>query len=154
MNFFFLSNTISFILNKYFPFDITGFEGTYTVNDVSDYDGEVDPYNLVTEAGEGDTLIATGIWGFPVPINVVLNPNDFSLNIPKQLLFVHGTYGDVFIESVNTGSFKVCDNSLSLNYTIYADAGTFDKVSSSEWVIAGKSGKISFNKNIDALQLK
>ncbi|MEA3503660.1 MAG: hypothetical protein U9R32_00470 [Bacteroidota bacterium] len=142
-------NIYSLSLNKFFPFVITDFEGSFTVNDDTD-----DPYNVSVTIGEGNNLTANGIWGMDADITLEMDPDNFSVNIAEQLLFEHSTYGNVYIKSNSAGSFKSCDNSLDLNFKVYADAGTFQNVTSSVWTKNSKSEVITFNKDIKTLKIQ
>ncbi|MGD2035540.1 MAG: hypothetical protein PVF73_10820, partial [Bacteroidales bacterium] len=49
-------------MQQYCPFDINDFVGTWDVVDQSVYEEEPYVYQITTEAGGGDTLIAHGLW--------------------------------------------------------------------------------------------
>ncbi|MDR1056691.1 MAG: hypothetical protein LBL90_12920 [Prevotellaceae bacterium] len=130
-------NTYTLTMQKYCPFIKSDFIGTWSVDDVSGYDGPYPTYNIVVSEGQGDTLIVTGLWGEVMPVKIVLTEPSvavFALFIPKQDYFWADAYGQAWIEEYNTaGTYDPCEMTISTNYKVYVNAGYYDQVTSSKW---------------------
>ena len=50
-----------------------------------------------------------------------------------QYYDTHGTYGEMRIGDLESGTFSSCDMTLTTSYAIYATAGYFDQVLPGEW---------------------
>lgn len=134
-------NVFTLSLQRYCPFDIDEFVGTWTVSDVSDYDGPYADYNITTEVHNGDTLVIHGLWENAPDVLMVMDdtdPANFTATIFDQYYATHGTYGEMRIRQMSQGTFSACQKTVSVSYEIYVAAGFFDKVSSSDWTFVGK----------------
>jgi hypothetical protein len=127
-------------LQRYCPFDINDFVGTWTVSDFSDYNGQYDDYQVTTEVYNGDTLLINGLWESTPTVLMAFDDSDpanFTATIFDQFYANHSTYGEMRIVEMSPGSFSACNMTISTSFEIYVSAGFFDKVSSSEWTYDG-----------------
>ena len=114
------------------------FAGTYEVREVSDFNGEYDPYTITIsyDPAMGDTLVVHNLWEFAPDVRVVVREPSFAnfvFEIPTQYYFTHQDHGDVTIQNISAGSFNPCSFEIETNYEIFVPAGYFDIVVSSVW---------------------
>lgn len=145
-------NQIQYRLRQYCPFVPANYEGTWNVNDVSQYDGAIPTYQVtLTHKGSNatamvDTMIVNNLWEFGEDHIIIINhsnPAKFTFSLPEQELgYTHPTYGVMYIGERSLGETNSCDLLISTNYNVWVAAGFFDQVLSSEWTRAsgGKSG--------------
>lgn len=111
--------------------DIAGVSSAQDYDDTGAPDGGGYSLSIAagTSTGTTGTVVLTGLWGIPRPVTVNLNwtnPSNFTATIPDQNFYIHGTYGQVKIRSVATGSFSSCANTMTLIYEPYVPGlGTF-----------------------------
>lgn len=127
-------NLYALDLFKFCSFERDAFVGNYTIYENSSVFG---PYNypVSTMPGEDENSIyVDGLWTLAgIPIKVVFNSRASSCNIPEQPVFVHETYGQAYIRSLEDGTINSCKGSIEgLQYTVYVEAGYFD-ITSSYW---------------------
>lgn len=121
-------------LFKFCSYERDAYVGNYTIYENSSVFG---PYNypVNTMPGEDDySIYVDGLWTLAgMPIRVVFNSRASTCNIPEQPVFVHDTYGQAYIRSIEDGSINSCKGSIeNLQYTVYVEAGYFD-ITSSYW---------------------
>lgn len=122
-------------LFKFCSFDRDAFVGNYTIYENSSVFG---PYNYPVSTVPGDdeySIYVDGLWTMAgIPIKVVFNTRASTCNIPEQPVFVHDTYGQAYIRSLEDGLINSCKGSIEgLQYTVYVEAGYFD-ITNSLWV--------------------
>jgi hypothetical protein len=127
-----------FVLNmdRFCPFNIEDFVGTWAVNEVSEYNGAYPEYNVTTEIHNGDTLVVHNLWENTPDVYMVFDdtdPSNFTVRIFDQYYSTHSSYGEMRISDLQPGSFNVCNMSISTTYKIYVSAGNFDKIIESNW---------------------
>lgn len=157
------AQNITINLRRYCPFTKTAFEGTWTVNETSAYDGAFPAYDVTLTYLNGnpttkiDTMVVTNLYGYANPVKVILNwsnPSAFKFTIPSQKFFVDGTYGQSTIAELNSGSFSACDMKISTSYIITVTAGTWDKMTSN-WVKKSTRGSNPFTfRNVTGLRVR
>lgn len=130
------ANLYNLTLQRYCPFDINDFVGTWEVTDNSYYNGLQTPYNVTTTIHNGDTLLVNNIWDDGEDIYMVFDDSDpanFTVEIFDQYYATHGTYGEMRISELEPGTFSACNLTISTSYQVYVAAGYFDVVLSSDW---------------------
>lgn len=156
---------VQYRLRQYCPFIPANYEGTWDVNDISEYDGEIPTYQVtLTHKGSNvaamvDTMIVNNLWEFGADHIVIVdhsNPAKFTVSIPEQELgYTHPTYGVMLIAEKSEGVTNSCDLTISTNYDVFVDAGFFDQVLSSEWTKAsGGKSAASQPRDVKALELR
>jgi hypothetical protein len=114
------------------------FVGTYEVREVSEFNGEYDPYTITIsyDPAMGDTLVVHNLWEFVPDVKVVVREPSFAnfvFEIPPQYYFTHDEHGDATIQHLSPGSFNPCSFEIETSYEIFVPAGYFDIVLSSVW---------------------
>lgn len=114
------------------------FVGSYLVHDVSQYDGEVDPYvvTVTYNPEDGNMLTVSNLWEFSVDVKIALKEPSFSnfeVEIPQQEYFEHATHGQAYIAHITKGTYNPCNFQIEISYAIFVEAGFFDRVISSVW---------------------
>ncbi|MCG8579801.1 MAG: hypothetical protein MI866_07795 [Bacteroidales bacterium] len=137
-------------LFKFCSYERTAFVGNYTVYENSSVFG---PYNypVTTMPGTDEySIYVDGLWTLAgTPIKVVFNSRASTCNIPEQPVFVHETYGQAYIKSIEDGTINSCKGSIEgLQYMVYVDAGYFDITSSTWEKVIAIPGSLS-NTGID-----
>ncbi|WP_430816484.1 hypothetical protein [Carboxylicivirga sp. RSCT41] len=127
-------NNYALGLFKFCSFEREAFVGNYTIYENSSVFG---PYNypVTTMPGEDEfSIYVDGLWTLAgTPVKVVFNSRASTCNIPEQAVFVHETYGQAYIKSIEDGTINSCKGSIEgLEYMVYVEAGYFD-ITSSYW---------------------
>lgn len=109
--------------------------GVYTAVDYSAEDDSAgESYEVTIEFVSGSTtdIEITNLWGGGMTINAKYDPETGKVSIPaKQVIYVHASYGDVWMEDVNgsesiSGLFTPKGGFLNINtFSAICGAGTF-----------------------------
>ena len=124
------------------PLEHEELEGIYKVEEISNYDGALAPYEIKMEHMTGDSMVVTGLWetSDEVIVEIGLTPGEETVKIPSQDYFMSDQYGQATI--VGTGSsINTCEKIITTSYEIFVDAGYFDIITESVWTYMGPASE-------------
>ena len=129
--------TFTLIMRKYCPVVLDDLYGYYDAVETNTGSGASYSYEMAVlpNPNGGDTLVLRNLWeteGAPgyQDIKIAIDysdPTSFTTNIApdRQNLYVHSSYGQLWVQPVQKGSFSSCDRTISVYYTCRVGAGSF-----------------------------
>jgi hypothetical protein len=123
--------------------------GIWNVNDVSEYDGAYQTYQVELVHVNEDTMMVKGLWPFEivsgvhpdVMVLVDLTPGQETFSIPTQYYADHPSYGEVtFDELYPPSRLNTCEKTISTSYQISVEAGYFERATSN-WSYVGPASE-------------
>lgn len=130
-------NTYTLEIQRTCPVNVTDLLGAYTKTyDYSNGSTTADwgPYATgITPTTPGvygtkDTLRISNFWDYGNPLDLEIDWTDganLKTTVIDSYVFTHSTYGAIRAKSRGTGTFSSCDQTFTVNFSLYASAGTF-----------------------------
>ena len=118
-----LGNDVNITIQKFCPFDINNFVGTYTyISGMFE-----DSWTVDVQKVDDHTLVVKDMVEAGKDVQIVLDETNLSASVAKQEVWTSATYGVASFEGA--GTFSPCTYEIDLTLELTVSAGTFGTAS-------------------------